>query len=170
MAGLNISELGTMVPFEVNSVAVGADGRLTRVDPRERPFRFHFGCLGLRFTAATRHHDGDLWLQVSAKAGPLPYSAESPERRQNAFSILRASLGLRHARLGISRDRQIELIGEIPLAARLTPVNVISATTELVLELKPLVGLLNEFVFAGFGRATPSPDSRPRAAARGNPA
>ena len=149
MAGLHISDLAeAMVPFEVNSIAVDAGGQLTRFDPRERPFGFHFDCLGLRFAAVARHRGEQTWLQVTTKAGPLPYTAESPERRRHALAILRASGGLPHGRVAISQDRQIEISGEIPLAPRLTAVHVISAATELMLELRPYIGLLNDFVLS----------------------
>ena len=95
-----------------------------------------------------RHRGEQTWLQVTTKAGPLPYTAESPERRRHALAILRASGGLPHGRVAISQDRQIEISGEIPLAPRLTAVHVISAATELMLELRPYIGLLNDFVLS----------------------
>lgn len=146
----------TIGPYELNSLAVDSAGELTRIDPRERPFGFRFDCLGLRFTAATRLRNGSVWLQVNAKIGPLPYTAESLERRRYAMAIMRASHGLPHGRLGVSRDRQIEISGEVPLAGTLTAVNVVSAAAALVLEVKPYLGLLGDFVMDGLRRSLPA--------------
>jgi hypothetical protein len=132
-------------PFELNSLALDSHGELTRIDPRERPFGFHFECLGLRFVAATRLHNGMVWLQLSAAAGVLPYTAESQERRLHAMAILRASRTLPHGRIGVSRDGQIEVCGEMPLSGALTAVNVLSAAAEMLLELKPYLSLLGDF-------------------------
>lgn len=145
----------TMIPFELNSIAVNAAGELTRVNPRERPFGFSFECLGLRFSAAARQRSGRTWLQMAAQVGPLPYTAESLERRQSGMTILRACQGLPRGRIAVSRDGQIQVSGEIPLDSRLTAVNVVSAAAELVLEVKPYLSLLGDFVLTGFGGAQP---------------
>lgn len=152
MPGLRIAQLAeTAFPLEVNSLFVDASGQLNRIDPRERPFKFTFASLGLRFDAATRVRQSKLWLMLTAKAGPLPYSAESLERRRDALAIIRASRGLPHGKLGLSQDRQIEVSGEIPLDDPLTPVQVVSAAAQLVLEIKPYVALLADFVLRAAG-------------------
>lgn len=151
VTGMHIAHLAqTTGPFEVNSLALDPDGRLIRVDPRARPFGFRFQCLGLGFVASTRQSQDKLLLQLSAKAGPLPYTAESLERRRHALAILRASRSLPHARIGVTRDGQIEVAGEIPLPPVLTAVNVVSSAAQLVLELKPYLSLLGDFVLAGW--------------------
>ncbi len=156
MTGLRITRLAeTAFPLEVNSLFVGPDGDLSRIDPRERPFGFRFESLGLAFSASTKVRQGKVWLKLSATYGPLPYTAESSDRRREAFAILRASEALPHGRLALSRDRQIHLTGEQPLAEPFTPVNVVSAAAELVLRMTPLVMLLSDFV----PRASPRPAS-----------
>lgn len=147
MSGMRITQLAeTAFPLEVNSLFIDAEGELNRIDPRERPFGFRFEYLGLRFAASTRVRKGKLWLQLTAKVGPIPYTAESQDRRRDALAIMRASLALPHGRLGVSRDRQIEVAGEFPLSEPLTPVSVVSAAAELVLEIKPYLALLTDFV------------------------
>ena len=147
VSGMRITRLAeTAFPLEVNSLYVDADGELNRIDPRERPFGFRFECLGLRFVAATRVRKGALLLQLTAKVGPIPYTAESQDRRRDALVIMRSSLALQHIKMGMSRDRQIEVVGEFPIAEPLTPISVVSAATELVLEIKPYITLLADFV------------------------
>jgi hypothetical protein len=146
----------TAFPLEVNSLYVDADGELNRIDPRERPFGFRFECLGLRFAAVTRVRKGTLLLQLVANVGPVPYTAESQDRRRDALAIIRSSLALPHINMGMSRDRQIEIVGEFPLPEPLTPVSVVSAAAELVLEIKPYITLLADFVPA----ASPRPANR----------
>lgn len=147
MPGLRIAQLAeTAFPLEVNSLFVDSNGQLNRIDPREHAFRFTFESLGLHFDAATRVRQSKLWLKLTAKAGPVPYTAESLERRRNALAIIRTSQSLPHGKLGLSPDRQIEISGEIPLTDPLTPVQVVSAAARLVLEVKPYVALLADFV------------------------
>lgn len=147
LTGVRINRLAeTAFPLEVNSLYVDADGVLNRIDPRERPFGFRFDILGLRFAAVTRARKGKLWLQLAAEVGPIPYTAESQDRRRDVLAIMRATLSLPHTKMGMSRDRHIEVVGELPLAEPLTPVNIVSAAAELVLEIKPYITLLTDFV------------------------
>lgn len=147
MSGMRIARLAeTAFPLEVNSLFIDAEGELSRIDPRERPFSFSFACLGLRFSASTRVRKARPWLMLVARIGPVPYTAESRERRRDALAIMRATLALPHGKLGLTRDGHIEVSGQMPLAEPLTPVNVISAATGLVLEIRPYVALLSEFV------------------------
>ena len=147
MSGLRITRLAeTAFPLEVNTLFVDAAGELNRIDPRERPFGFTFECLGLRFSASTRVRRTRLWLKLAAKIGPVPYTAESLARRREALAIIRATLALPHGKLGLTRDGHIEVSGEVPLREPFTPVNVVSAAAGLVLEIKPYVTLLGDFV------------------------
>ncbi len=147
MTGLRITRLAeTAFPLELNTLSVGEDGELHRTDPRTRPFGFTFECLGLRFTASTRVRQGKLWLQLAANIGPIPYTAESMDRRRDTLAIMRSASTLPHGRVGISRDLQIEISGELQLIEPLTPVHVLSAAAELVLEIKPYAALLADFI------------------------
>lgn len=147
MTGLRITRLAeTAFPLELNSLSVGEDGELHRTDPRTRPFGFTFECLGLRFTASTRVRQGKLWLQLAANVGPVPYTAESMDRRRDTLAIMRSAATLPHGRVGISPDRQIEVSGELQLSEPLTPAHVLAAATELILEIKPYAALLADFL------------------------
>lgn len=136
----------TAFPLEVNSLHIGPDGSLTRIDPREHTFGFRFECLGLGFAASTKVRKGKVWLQIVGTFGPVPYTAESADARRDAMAIVRASEALPHGRIVVSPDRQIQLSGELPLTEPLTPVHVVSAAAELVIEMKPLVALLSDFL------------------------
>lgn len=147
MSGTHIARLAeTAFPLEVNSLFVDAEGDLKRIDPRERPFGFSFDCLGLGFIGATRVRQGQVWLRLAAPLGPLPYTAESGQRRRDAYAILRARLGVPHGRLAISRDRQMEVTSEAALGEPLTAVSVVSAAARLVLEMRPLIRLVVDYV------------------------
>lgn len=147
VTGLRITRLAeTAFPLELNSLSVGDDGELHRIDPRARPFGFTFECLGLRFTASTRVRQGKLWLQLAANVGPVPYTAESVDRRRDTLAIMRSASTLPHGRVGISHDRQIEISGELQLSEPLTPVHVLSAAAEIILEIKPYAALIADFI------------------------
>mgnify|MGYP003700953745 FL=1 len=102
---------GTSLPLEVGSVAIGADGHIERADG-ERPLYFRFTACGILFEADLASREAPLRLR--ANLGKLPYSAESPEARNMARSVIAATGRLRRGHILLSPDHDMVLEGELP--------------------------------------------------------
>ena len=76
------------LPLEVGSIALGDDGHISRRDP-DQPLHFAFTACGVRFDADLA--DRSAPLRLEANLGKLPYTAESPEGRQLARSVMAAT-------------------------------------------------------------------------------
>jgi hypothetical protein len=108
----------------------------------DRQIEFGFRLMGLKFAANTHPGEGLAVLQLSAEVGPVPYSAEGVAARRTALSIIESSQALPEARLIISRNRWIYVIGKSALSDAWTAAEAISATTRLVLQVKPYLTML----------------------------
>ncbi|MEX2009642.1 MAG: hypothetical protein WEC41_05560 [Dongiaceae bacterium] len=140
------------LPIEVNSFVVNPDGSVARQDPRLRPFAFDFAYHGVAFAARMRLEDDRPFLQLRGECGPLPYSVESIALRRDAFAVLLASRSLPHGRLALCTDRRILAVGDIALGTPMTPTNVIAATAQLLLEIRPYIELLRDLLRPRRGR------------------
>jgi hypothetical protein len=110
----------------------------------DRQIEFAFRLMGLSFTANTRPADNGTVLQLSAEVGPVPYSAEGVGTRRSALSIIESAQMLPEARLVISRSRWIYVIGKSALSEDWSAADAISASTRLVLQVKPHLTMLLE--------------------------
>lgn len=131
------------VPPEVDNLRIEADGTV-RLGRAGEVVEFGFTYLNRRFTASTRMIQSGPILQISADIAPVPYSAEGIETRRAAIAIISSSQGLRHARLVITKSKQICCIGKIPVKQPWTPVDLISAATRIILEIRPYLQALME--------------------------
>lgn len=110
----------------------------------DRQVEFGFRLMGLSFSANTRSTESGTVLQLSAEIGPVPYSAEGVGARRIALSIVDAAQLLPEARLVVSRGHQIYVIGKSALPDAWTVADAISASTRLVLQVKPYLTMLLE--------------------------
>lgn len=142
----------TSLPVEVGSVAIGDDGHIHRSDC-ERALHFQFSACGVQFVADLASRDAPLRLR--ANLGKLPYSAESPEARQMARTVLSATSRLRRGQILLSPDHDMMLEGELPPPSPRTPVSVIATAVALILDFKPYLDLLGDAV--AIRRTPPQP-------------
>lgn len=133
------------IPIEFNTIVVREDGSVERYSPG-RPVAFQFAFLGIPFTAHTQTEDDHPILHLSGEVGPVPYSAESIPVRRATHAILRATWSLPHVRLVAWPAGRIRATGRIPLSRPLTPVALISAVASVMLDLRPYLDLLGEFL------------------------
>ncbi|MEQ8353946.1 MAG: hypothetical protein RH942_00300 [Kiloniellaceae bacterium] len=134
---------GASLPLEIGSVALGEDGHLGPAD-EDRPLHFRFSACGVEFEAelATRTAP----LRLRANLGKLPYSAESPDGRRLARSVMAATDRLRHGHILLSPEQDILLEGELNPPSPRTPVAVIATAVALILDFKPYLDLLAQAV------------------------
>ena len=140
------------LPLEVGSVSLGDDGHIRRSD-EDRPLYFQFSACGIAFEANLAHKTAP--LRVRANLGKLPFSAESPEARRLARTVMAATDRLRRGHILLSADQDMVLEGELNPPSPRTPVSVIATAVALILDFKPYLDLLGEAV--AIRRTQPQP-------------
>ncbi len=128
-------------PLEIKSLAVDADGTVTRQAPPSL-FVFRFTYLEIPFAARVSENGSDKNLNIEADLGPLPYTAEAPKLRKPLLALLDALKAEGNFRLSLSLQKRIILEGEIPMDAALTPVNIIASLTTLLVHADPYLELI----------------------------
>jgi hypothetical protein len=133
----------TALPLEIGSVALGEDGHIRRAD-EDRPLQFRFFACGIAFEAELASKAAPLRLR--ANLGKLPFSAESPDGRRLARSVMAATDRLRRGHILLSPEHDMVLEGELNPPSPRTPVAVIATVVALILDFKPYLDLLAEAV------------------------
>ena len=131
------------LPLEVGSVSLGEDGHIRRSD-EDRPLYFRFSACGIAFEADLASRTAP--LRVRANLGKLPFSAESPEARRLARTVMAATDRLRRGHILLSAEQDMVLEGELNPPSPRTPVSVIATVVALILDFKPYLDLLGEAV------------------------
>ncbi len=134
---------GIPLPLEVGSVVLGDDGHIRRADV-DRPLHFRFTACSVAFEADLA--DSKAPLRLRANLGKLPYSAESPDARRLARTVMAATDRLRRGHILLSPEQDILLEGELNPPSPRTPVAVIATAVSLILDFKPYLDLLGEAV------------------------
>lgn len=132
-----------VLPLEVGTVAMGDDGHISH-SSADRALHFRFTACGIDFEGEIA--DQNAPLRIRANLGKLPYTAESPDGRRLARSVLAATDRLRHGHILLSDGQDMILQGELALPSPRTPVSVIATASALVLEFRPYISLLAEAV------------------------
>ena len=133
----------TALPLEIGSVVLGEDGHIRRAD-EDRPLHFRFTACGIDFEADLASREAPLRLR--ANLGKLPYSAESPDGRRLARTVMAATDRLRRGHILLSDQQDMVLEGELTPPSPRTPVAVIATAVALILDFKPYLDLLGEAV------------------------
>ncbi len=133
----------TALPLEVGTVVIGNDGHISH-SSADRALHFRFTACGIDFEAEIAGQKAP--LRIKANLGKLPYSAESPDGRRLARSVLAATDRLRHGQILLSDEQDMVLQGELSPPTPRTPVNVIATAVALILDFKPYISLLAEAV------------------------
>jgi len=134
---------GAAFPLEVGSVSLGDDGHIRRSD-EDRPLYFRFTACGITFDAHLDNKTAPLRLR--ANLGKLPFSAESPDARRLARTVIAATDRLRRGHILLSAEQDMVLEGELNTPSPRTPVSVIATAVSLILDFKPYLDLLGEAV------------------------
>lgn len=128
-------------PLEIKSLAVDADGTVTRTVPPTL-FAFRFTYLEIPFSACVSEDGGNKNLHIEADLGPLPYTAEAPKLRKPLLALLDALKAEGNFQLSLSPRKRIILEGEIPMDTAMTPVNIIASLTTLLVHTDPYLELI----------------------------
>jgi len=139
---LSMLKLQQLPPDEPR-LRIHADGSL-QIGSKDGQIEFAFNYLGLTFEANTRPTASGAVVQVAAEIAPLPFSAEGVAARRTVIAIIEASQVMPEARLVVSKSRWIYCIGKAALPGDWEPLDVITAATRLVLEVKPYLVMLQE--------------------------
>lgn len=129
------------VPLEFQSLSVDADGTVTRKAPPSS-FAFHFTYLEIPFSASVSEKGSKIYLNIEADFGPLPYTAEAPKLRKPMLALLDALKDEGTFRLSLNPQKRIILEGEMLVEYALTPVNIISSMTTLLVQTDPYLELI----------------------------
>lgn len=129
------------LPLEVGSLALGEDGHIQH-GREDSPLHFRFTACGLDFEADLAGKDAP--LRLTAHLGKLPYTAQSPNGRRLARSVLAATDRLRRGQILLTENQDMILQGELTPPSPRTAVNVIATATALILDFKPYIDLMAE--------------------------
>lgn len=130
------------LPLELDAVAFGAGGRMTRRPPGSSVrFRFHY--LGVPFDVEVQG-GGEAGVRLTSDLGQLPYTAESPLGRRYARQVLRLAAALPFGRMFLDEDDHIRLEARSQRPKPASLDSVLAATAILVLSFLPYLRLLTE--------------------------
>ncbi len=138
----------TALPLGVNAVYMGTDGILAISRP-PRSSRLKFFVENLHFNVAVSLEGEQAVCQIWAEIGYIPYTVESPQRRRQILSILRASQGLPHARFVVENGQKILLISDSRSHDAVTVDHLIYEAVQLVQEARPFLRLIAEQMTSG---------------------
>lgn len=133
------------LPPGVDHMHIETDGTV-RLGRGGELIEFRFKFMDVPFSATTRQVQSGPIVQISGEIAPLPYSAEGLVMRRSVMAIIDASQELLHSRLAISKHKTILCVGKAPFVLPATPLDLISAATSVLLEVKPFLQLLAEIL------------------------
>ncbi|MBI1206765.1 MAG: hypothetical protein GC191_05685 [Azospirillum sp.] len=121
------------------------DGVLGILRP-PKPSKVHFAVGDLLFQVSVAA-DGDASVcQIWTAVGHVPYTAQSPERRNAVLAILRRTQRLPHARFVIDNGQRILVLSERRVEGPFGPIDLIYQAVVVVQEARPFLHLLAEYL------------------------
>ena len=102
---------------------------------------FDFTAGGARYRTRGRTSDSRLALDITAELGRLPFSIQSRTARDAAMALLATPPAGASPR--ITRTSSIELDGQVTVASDVTPVSLVAALTEWVINVQPWVSAIS---------------------------
>lgn len=145
-----------LLPADVDHLRIGEDGKL-RIGRTGGLVEFQFAFMGVRFNANTRQIQSGPIVQISGDIAPLPYSAEGVPLRRSVMAIISATQELEQMRLAVSKQKTILCAGRAPIEEAWTPVDMIAATSGMILEIKPYLEMLADILPTWPSRAAQRP-------------
>jgi hypothetical protein len=108
---------------------------------QQRSLRFDFVAAGTSFETQGEAIDSGVSISIRARLGLLPFSAESKPARDEAIALL--STPPQGARVGITAGNQLVLDGSFAVLEMVTPVSLIAALTEWVVNVQPWLSAIS---------------------------
>jgi hypothetical protein len=107
---------------------------------------FRFVYLGFPFAVRAEAGTKGSSIDIRSILGYLPYSSESLRDRQGAMKVLAAASGALGRRVRFGKGQRLEMSDRRTSKDPLTPVNLVSLMTSIMLEAKPFLDLLSGFL------------------------
>lgn len=146
------------LPLELKTIHVADDGKAARRLPDQLTFRFHFA--GIAFDAAARRHAGGTRLSLEGLLGYLPYSAQGPALRTDVATIVASSSAMQAGRFVVTEGQEIRLRAEVEVETPITPVSLIAAAADILVNAKPWLDTLGLYLAPLGGRGSAALMSR----------
>lgn len=142
----NSSHGHTILPVVGRSRDVGFPIRLTddagaKRLMQQRSLRFDFVAAGTSFETQGEAIDSGVAISIRARLGMLPFSAESRPARDEAIALI--STPPQGARVGITAGNQVVLDGSFSVEEMVTPISLITALTEWVVNVQPWLSAIS---------------------------
>jgi hypothetical protein len=134
------------LPLEVGRIEVDGEGYL-RARESGVPLAFRFAFRGFDFDVLVSSGDSGP-VQLKAALGLLPFTAESVAGRQVAQSLIALAGNLNRGRLTLSERGEITIESSAVPPEPRTPISIMAAVAAMLLEVKPHLELLAEFLRA----------------------
>lgn len=137
------ASISTPMPDEFNGFDFLPDGTVALSNAKSG-VEFAFRAYGLTFSANTRLIESGPVLQIAAEIGNDPYTADGSQLRDCAHAVIRASQQAPACRLMVSRQKRIYCLGRARVPDPWTPMTLIAAAAELILEVRPYLLVLRD--------------------------
>jgi len=138
-------EVEAGLPVGPGAVIVNDGGQIEVRRPAPAS-RYHFFLDGLLFRVSLTPEDGITRFQIWAEVGYLPYSIESPERRQKLQTILRQTRQFEHARFIVDEEQKILVLGQRDVAGNVTLPDLMYETVLFLQEARPFLRVLGQYL------------------------
>ncbi len=135
------------LPFtsQLSQLVATAD-RFLNPDTAPRFSNFQFQIHDLPFYARHDRNNPTPQLQIWSALGYMPFSAESPERRQQLTEIICATQNLSYAKFGVTDKQQIIVTTSCALAKIQPPAFIFPALIPFYEEALPYIQLIGEYL------------------------
>lgn len=107
---------------------------------------FQFVYLGFPFSVQAEAGQKGSSVSIRSILGYLPYSSESMRARQSVMRILNAASGALGQRVHLTSGQRLEMTDLRTSRDPLTPVNLVTLMTRILVEAKPYLVLLSSYV------------------------
>lgn len=107
---------------------------------------FTFDFQGYVFAVRADARQQQTHMSFRANLGSLPYTAENLQARASAMTILRAASRALGGRVRMTPRQRIILSEEMRFSEPLTPILLMSRSARLLLQAKPYLDLLSQYV------------------------
>ncbi len=120
--------------------------KATELAGKGNKLEFTFEYLGFLFAVKAGTDGQKTNMRVHANLGNVPYTVEGPSRRATTMEILGAATGHMGGRVKITPQQRIMLFEDYVFDEPLTPVLILTKTTQLMLRAKPFLQLMSRVV------------------------
>ena len=131
--------------FELNSVSIGANGRLDIERPAP-PASYRFRLNGLTYSVRLSPMYEEFHYLVTASLGHIPFTAESREARGEVLEIVRTGNTLQRVRFHIGHGQELVLLAENRVPEPAIPEAILHEMVLVIQEAQPFIVLLGDYL------------------------